>query len=116
MTDDAKDELKALVMQARQEKLGPFPETLRRRLLRYAIERWRAGVPTKSVSDEVGVSVATLAYWRAKTTAPHDQKLRPVKLVEQQAMPRVHTAFGPCNMRIDDLTLDEVAELFRKLS
>jgi len=44
MADDAKDELKALVVRARQEKLGPFPETLRQRLLRYANERWRAGV------------------------------------------------------------------------
>jgi hypothetical protein len=115
MTDDAKDELKALVMQARQEKLGPFPETLRHRLLRYAIERWRAGVPMKSVSDEVGVSVATLSYWRAKTAVPSGQKIRPVKLVEQQPT-RTHTAFGPCGTRIEDLSLDEIAELFRKLS
>jgi transposase-like protein len=114
MTDEATDELKALVVQARQEKLGPFPETLRQRLLRYASERWQAGVSVKAVAEELGISVATLAYWRARATAVQEPKLRPVKVVEKPE--RGHVAFGPCGTSVRDLSLDEVAELFRKLS
>jgi hypothetical protein len=114
MADDAKDELKALVVRARQEKLGKFPETLRQRLFRYAVERWRAGVSVKAVADELGMSGATLAYWRAQSTAGRTQKIRPVKVVER--FERRHTVAGPSGTQVGGLSLDEVAELFRKLS
>ncbi|HVW28873.1 MAG TPA: transposase, partial [Polyangiaceae bacterium] len=66
MADDVKDELKALVLRARQEKQGPFPETLRQRLIRYAVERWKAGVSVRTVAAELGVSGHTLSYWKAQ--------------------------------------------------
>jgi hypothetical protein len=113
MADDAKDELKALVVRARQEKLGKFPETLRQRLFRYAVERWRAGVSVKAVAAELGMSVATLAYWRAQS-AGGTQKMRRVKVVER--LDRRHTVVGPSGTHIGGLSLDEVAELIRKLS
>ncbi len=114
MADDAKDELKALVVRARQEKQGPFPETLRQRLMRYATERWRSGVSVKAVANELGISGATLSYWRARTTGAGAEKLRRVKVVEQHE--RRHTLFGPAGTQIGGLSLDEVAELFRKLT
>jgi hypothetical protein len=115
MSDSGKDELKALVVRARQEKQGPFPETLRQRVLRYALERWRAGVPVKTVAEEIGVSGATLSYWRSQVTAGRHEKLRPVKVVER-APHRAYTVRGPCGTHVDGLSLDEIAELFRKLT
>lgn len=114
MADNAKDELKALVVRARQEKLGKFPETLRARLFRYAVERWRAGVSVKAVADELGMSGATLSYWRAQAVAGNTQKMRPVKIVER--LERRHTVAGPSGTQVGGLSLDEVAELFRKLA
>src|SRR5882672_3176171 len=114
MADEAKDELKALVVRARQEKQGRFPETLRQRLIRYAVERWRAGVSVRTVAAEIGVSGHTLSYWKAQAMGLPEAKLRPVKIVEK---PRQgYAVIGPRGTRVDDLSLDEVAELFRKLS
>src|SRR4051794_39303540 len=109
MADDTKDELKALVVRARQEKQGKFPETLRQRLMRYAVERWRAGVPVKAVADELGVSGATLSYWRAHAVAAGSRRMRPVRVVER--LERRHTVAGPSGTQVNGLSLDEVAEL-----
>jgi len=113
MTEDAKDELKALVLRAREEKQGRFPETLRQRLMRYAIGRWKTGASTRTVSAEIGVSGHTLSYWKTQAMGPAKTKMRPVKVIEERSG---HVVAGPCGTRIENLSLDEVAELFRKLS
>jgi len=116
MADDAKDELRALVLRARQEKQGPFPETLRQRLIRYAVERWKTGVSVRTVAAELGVSGHTLSYWKAQATG-FSAKVRPVKVIEKPvARARAYTLSGPGGTRLDDVSLDEIAELFRKLS
>src|ERR1043165_4197462 len=116
MADDAKDELKALVLRARQENQGPFPETLRQRLLRYAVERWKAGVSVRTVAAELGMSGHTLSYWKAQAMG-FSEKVRPVKVIEKPAAKaKGYTLSGPSGTRLDDVSLDEIAELFRKLS
>ena len=114
MTDDAKDELKALVLRAREEKQGRFPETLRQRLMRYAAGRWKAGVSVRTVAAEIGVSGHTLSYWKAQTMGVGKTKLKPVRVIEEASS--AHVVAGPCGTRIENLSLDEIAELFRKLS
>ncbi len=114
MTDDAKDELKALVLRAREEKQGRFPEPLRQRLMRYAVGRWKAGVSMRTVATEIGVSGHTLSYWKAQATGPGKRKIKPVRVIEE--VRSGHVVSGPCDTRIENLSLDEIAELFRKLS
>lgn len=114
MTDDAKEELKALVLRTREEKQGRFPETLRQRLMRYAIGRWKTGASTRTVAAEIGVSGHTLSYWKTQTMGPAKAKMRPVKVIEESS--GGHAVAGPCGTRIENLSLDEIAELFRKLS
>jgi hypothetical protein len=114
MSDDAKDELKALVVQARQEKHGRLPETLRQRLMRYAIGRWKSGASTRTLAAELGVSGHTLRYWKAQRMGPGRTKLKPVRVIEESSSG--HAVSGPCGTRIESLSLDEIAELFRKLS
>lgn len=110
-----KDELKALVLRARQEKQGPFPETLRQRLIRYAVERWKAGVSVRTVAAELGVSGHTLSYWKAQAMGL-PEKVRPVKVIEPVAQVKAYSLSGPSGTRVDGVSLDELAELFRKLS
>lgn len=114
MARGRKTNLKALVEADRGEGKGRFDDTLRERLLSYAEQRWREGATTREVADELGMSQATVAYWRARRSP----ELRPVQVVAEHTLEpeKRFRLSGPCGTALEDVTLGEVAELWRKLS
>jgi hypothetical protein len=65
------------------------------------------------VAEELGVSVHTLSYWRAvEGISKKRARVRRVEIVD--ASPRTIMAAGPHGLRLQ-LTLDDAAELLRKL-
>ena len=112
-------ELKELVAKARSKPRETFPAELRDRLVAYARRRWEEGVSNKALAVELGVNHHTLSYWRARIVGlATRRKASPLKRVEVvlPARQRTVTLRGPHGVRVDDLTLDDVAELLRKLS
>jgi len=92
---------------------------LRERLVAYAKRRWAEGVSNKALAIELGVNRHTLSYWRAclngLTVARKTSPLKRVEVVVPGRQ-RTLTLRGPHGVRVDELTLDDVAELLRKLS
>jgi hypothetical protein len=68
----------------------------------------------RAVAEELGVSGHTLSYWKAQAMGLPQAKLRAVRVIEKTS--RGHALIGPSGTRVDDLSLDEIADLFRKLS
>lgn len=105
-----------MVRRDRDERVGPFEPELRERLIAYAQRRWAEGATMQDVADELGVSGHTVSYWRAQRRgAP---ALRRVQIISERplAPERRVTLRGPAGTAVDGLSLDEVAELWRKLA
>lgn len=113
------EQLRALVLSERRAKRGPFSTTLRERLNTFLKARAREGESLKSVGEQLGLSNATVQYWKARWSerAERAPKLRRVTVVaEKSPSEKEVTMHGPAGTRVEDLTLDEVASLWRKLS
>jgi transposase-like protein len=112
-------ELKELVAKARSKPRETFPAELRDRLVAYARRRWEEGVSNKTLAVELGVNHHTLSYWRARlaglTARKRVSPLKRVEVVVPEGQ-RTVTLRGPHGVRVDDLTLDDLAVLLRKLS
>jgi transposase-like protein len=106
--------LKASVVQEQRRTRGRYPANLRRQLIEQAKSRWAEGASMRAVAEELGVSVHTLSYWRAVEGI--GKKRAKVRRVEIVAAPVTRTivAAGPHGLRMQ-LTLDDAAELLRKL-
>ena len=119
MSDQEIEELKALVLSDRKERRGPFSKQVRERVQGYLKEKWRSGVSLKHVGQELGLSDHTVQYWRARWSERGEEraKLRRVEVAfEKASAERTLTVHGPAGTRVDGLSLDEVAALWRKLS
>lgn len=114
MAEATGSELKAIVARVRSEQKGRFPKTLQGRLLRYAAERWKSGKTLREVAEELGISGHTLSYWRAQLLAKDESAFKPIKVVAD--LSRTFTVSGGSHARVEGLTMDEVAELLRKLA
>jgi hypothetical protein len=112
MTKDGLQELQGMIQRERRRGRGRFSRELRDRVLHYARARWAEGASIQTVSTEVGVSAPTLSYWRAVERIGKS-KVHPVQIVAR-AVERSVIAAGPHGLRLQ-LTLDDVAELLRKL-
>lgn len=86
----------------------PYREADRARALEYARGRQREGATVNRVAGELGISHETLKSWMAGGAFER------VEIVTE-AM-RGHTLCGPRGVRVEGLTLDEIAELLRRLS
>ena len=108
------DGLKALVLKTRRVGRGQFPEAIREKLMEHAQRRWREGASVKTVARELGISHHTLAYWRDRARG----YVRPVEVVPETGAVCAAGRFtvnGPHGLRVEGITLDEVAVLWRKL-
>lgn len=116
MANDTSKELRALVRRDRDERVGPFDPDLRERLIAYAKRRWSEGATMQDVADELGVSGHTVSYWRAQRREV--PALRRVQVISERPVDgeRRVTVRGPAGTSIDDLSLDEVAALWRRLA
>lgn len=106
--------LRALVVAHRRNTKGPFDKHLREKLLACAEQRWREGATTRQVAEELGMSEATVAYWRSR----RGSTLQPVQILADEAAEpeRRFRLLGPCGTVLEGVTLSEVAELWRRLA
>lgn len=97
-----------------------YSEEARTAALEVLTRRRREGRSYARVAAEVGIHVATLRAWQRAETAMVAAKspttFCPVEVISTAVPGRGHVVHGPRGIRVLDLTLDEVAELIRRLS
>jgi transposase-like protein len=108
---DTADELKHELAAARAGGARLFPIALRQRALEYAAQRGKAGATVSGIARELGVKPGTLMFWR--TSVPRAKGS--MRLVVVKAQAQTYSVVGGHGVRIDGLSLDEVASLFGKL-
>lgn len=105
------DELKQELAAARAGGGRLFPIALRQRALEYAAQREKAGATVSAIARELGVKPGTLMFWR--TSAPRAKSS--MRLVVVKAQAQTYSLVGGHGVRVEGLSLDEVAALFGKL-
>lgn len=119
MSDQEIEELKALVLSDRKARRGPFSREVRERVQGFLKSKWRSGAQLKQLGQELGLSAHTVQYWRSRwgEGVENKAKLRRVKVAsEKPVVSEAVTMHGPAGTRIDGLSLDDAAALWRKLS
>lgn len=116
MAKDSGKNLKALVAADRRDRRGAFDVVLRERLIAYTERRRLEGATTREVAEELGMSVATVSYWRSRRAEPALQRVQIVSEHPAAAEEPRFRLLGPCGTMLENVTLGEVAELWRKLS
>ena len=88
-----------------------YPAELRARAIAYIVRRRRDGVSDERISVELGVHVMTFRKWVGGRT----NAFASVAVIEP---PRAGAlvVHGPRGMRIEGLALDEIAQLWERLS
>jgi transposase len=103
----------------RAERSGagrPYPEPLRRAANDYRREREREGASLRQVAAELGVSEASLARWARGREEPVGQ-FRAIEVVAEPVRPvSAVVVHGPRGLRIEGLSLQELAALIERLS
>lgn len=111
-------------IRAARQRLGhvsrgnPHPAQLRARIVAYVEHRCASGVSRRAACAELGVAEATLVRW----TKPECRKssrttgFLPVVVSEPASAPAGLEVRGPCGLRIAGLSLEELAELLRRLA
>lgn len=87
----------------------PYDADDRARIVAHAIARRREGAGMKAIAREVGVSSTTLYDW---LRGPRFER---VEVVAEAAHHTRHTVHGPHGVRVEGLSLADVAELLRRL-
>lgn len=94
----------------------PYPESLRAAALEYRRGREHEGASLVEVAAELGMNVATLVRWSRRERGK-DASFRAIEIV---GAPVRHTTefvvHGPRQLRIEGLTVGELAELIERLS
>ena len=81
--------------------------------------RWQSGESLRKLAKQLGLSNHTVQFWRSHwgERKKRGAELRRVEVISEVPLPANHlTVHGPAGMRVDGLTTDEVADLWRKLS
>ena len=120
MSNEEIKELRSLILSERGEKKGPFSSALRNRLDEFLKSKWHEGQSLKTLAEQLGLSGHTVQYWRSRWGEPKKSgsQLRRVEVIaERRSAPRkAVTMHGPAGTRIEGLSLDDAAELWRRLS
>lgn len=114
MSHQEVQELKKIIRA--KQGAGPFAPEVRQRLQAFLRARWEEGDSLQSWADELGLSRATAGYWRSKwgPRSSRETALRVVEVIDERPIDTV-TVHGPSGTRVDGLTLEEVAELWRRM-
>ncbi len=103
----------------RAERSGagrPYPPSLRQAAAGYHREREREGASLRQVAAELGVSDASLVRWSRERREP-EPLFRAIKVVAEPAgRTSAVVVHGPRGLRIEGLTVDELASLIERLS
>lgn len=90
---------------------GRITDALRREVVAVVARARKTGLGYREIAEGLGVSFHTMMGWRQRDKR---HRMQPVKV---SAPPRpAPTVHGPRGMRIEGLTLAEVAELWLRLS
>ena len=96
----------------------PYPEVLRVAAVEYRQDREREGAALREVAGELGVSAISLERW-SRRSAERETSFRAIELVGEpmrRASAVVVVVHGPRGLRIEGLTVVEIAELVERLS
>jgi transposase len=100
--------MKQMVGMVRARGQGrPYPASDRARALDYAARLQREGVGLARIAREVGVAPNTLVKWLRASP------FEPVEVVAVER--RGHILHGPRGVRVEGLSLEEIAQLIRSL-
>jgi hypothetical protein len=111
MNREQDDEVKTV--EVRSRRTARYSSAKRRQLMEAAKRRWAEGASIRTVAEEMSVSAHTLSYWRAVEGVAKKSKVRRVEIVKTEPVRSV-VAVGPHGLRMQ-MTIDEMAELLRKL-
>lgn len=118
MSDKEIEELRTLVRSERRTRRGPFSVELRERLNAFLKRRWRAGESLRGLAMELGLSDHTVQFWRSRWGERKGASLglRRVELIAERPLSRGDMVMhGPSGTRVEGLSADDVAALWRKL-
>lgn len=96
----------------------PYPETLRAAAIDYRREREREGAALSEVAGELGVSAISLERW-SRRRRERETSFRAIELVGEpvrRASASAAVVHGPRGLRVEGLTVSEIAELLERLS
>lgn len=105
---------------ARSKARPRFETELRERILKVTEERNADGESVEAIAADLGLSIATLSYWRAKRPSEPEKKtaLRRIRVVSER--PNVATLpillRGPCGTSVECDSVEMVAQILRRLS
>jgi transposase-like protein len=108
---------KVLMERLSQERAGgrQVSEELQRLTLAFAEQRRSTGASWKAVGAELGVSHHTLHYWRHGHNKTKGQsKLARVEIV-RESQSTEFVVHGPCELRVEHMTVVQLAELLKRL-
>ena len=114
MQNDEIVKLRNEVLTVRAKRRGPFPADLRARLSAYVRRERAGGRSIEELAKELGLCSKTVREWlRAKETTFSLRKVRVVKEVTASSVRSMH---GPLGTRVDGISLEDICELWRRLS
>jgi transposase-like protein len=94
----------------------PYPPELRRSVVEYHRRRKQEGASVQKVASELGVSGASLVRW-SRTEEERGRGFRAIELVaEPVRRGSGAVVHGPRGLRVEGLTMAELAELVERLS
>jgi transposase len=89
-----------------------YPEALRQRVVAHVRDRRARGASLRQLADELGLAVPTLVRWSGPRPA-----FRPVVITPASPTASGHlVVHGPGGLRVEGLTLEQAAELLRRLA
>lgn len=111
------EELREALAKADRSGAGsPYPEELRRAAVEYRRLREDEGAGVAEVAAELGVSGVSLARWSSKRERS-ESRFRAIEVVaEPLGRATAAVVYGPRGLRVEGLSVAEVAELIARLS
>ena len=94
-----------------KRKRRQYPSELRHDISRYVREQRAGGVPLKSIAQRIGVCATLLHRWEVSSAS----KFRRVELSAAPLSAGRHVLHAPHGVRIEDLAVDELVDILRRL-
>jgi hypothetical protein len=96
---------------------GGYGAKLRAAVLELAAEWRSSGRSQRDLAGRLGLNSETLARWCRTTPTPATRTVRVIDVVEDDPDPAsTHTALLPSGVRVEGLSMADIAELARRLS
>ena len=113
------EEVRAALVRSKEGLGRPYPEHIRSTVLALAERQRRAGVGLGSFAAEVGVSATTLRKWKRDAGGgPGAARAAfcEVEIVAPGPRASALVIHGPSGLRIEGVTITDLAELVRRLA